>query len=83
MGERREGLRVETPASADRQTALPKRASDPGCLNLPAEDEGREGGNSGAPVEEEEWEGLEEITLRPEEEVGQNEEGEEGGLSPP
>ena len=36
-----------------------------------------------SPVEEEEWEGLEEITLRPEEEVGQNEEGEEGGLSPP
>ena len=34
--ERREGLQVETPVSANRLTALPGCESDSGCLGVPA-----------------------------------------------
>ena len=74
-------LQVETPANSNHQTALLGRVSDAGGPDLPAEGQGREDGNSGNPSKEEDWEGLEGIALRPEEE-GQNEEG-EGGPGPP
>ena len=50
MEERREGLRVETPASADFQTTLQMQTSDPGSPSLPARDEGRGGDCPGAPL---------------------------------
>ena len=51
MEERREGQRVETPASADRQAALPRRKIDPGRLmhTVPAGHEGRKDGHANPP----------------------------------
>ena len=51
MEERPEGQRVETPASADRQAALPRRKSDPGRLmhTVPAGHEGRKDGHANPP----------------------------------
>ena len=48
MEERREGLRVETPASPNRRTAPPGQANHSGDSDLLAGDEGREDGNSSA-----------------------------------
>ena len=64
LEERREGLRVETPASADRQIVLPGRTSDPSGPDLPAGDKCREYGDF-APLEGV-WRELREMMLRPE-----------------
>ena len=53
---------MEAPASADRRTILPGRASDPGGPDLPVGDYGRGDDRFGTPGE---WEELEEIVLRP------------------
>ena len=83
MGERREGLRVETPASANRQATLPKPKSDSGRPNFLAGHEGWKDGYSTPREEEGEWKGLEETELRPEEAEGQGACGDESGPGPP
>ena len=44
--ERREGVRVETHAGADRQATLPGQARNPGCPDLPTGDKRQEGSGS-------------------------------------
>ena len=51
LEECREGVRVETPTGADRQTAFPGRPCDPHSPDLPpaAGDQGGENGDAAAP----------------------------------
>lgn len=81
MEGRREGLRVKALVGANRQAALPGRASDPGGPDIPA---GTKVGRmvTLAPLGEE-WKEPEEMVLRSAGEKGQDEEEKEGGPSPP
>ena len=80
MEEHWEGLRVEAPASAICQIALPGRASHPSGPDLPTGNQGRRMVTLAPPLEMGEW-GLGEITLRPE---GKRQAwNEEGGPGPP
>lgn len=70
MEECRKGLRVESPASAARQTAFPGRKSEPAALNLLRDTKAGRMVTLAPPEEEGEWEGLE-IELWPGEAKGQ------------
>ena len=60
MEERREGLRAQAPASADSQTAVLRRASDPAALSFLWELKVGRVITLAPFLEEEEWDELEE-----------------------